>query len=367
MPASHCIPLFKVFMDRESIELVARTLDSGYLGQGPMVERFEREFEALLNLKQPVLATSSGTAALDLAYDLVGAHPGSSVVTTPFTCLATNIPLLHRGVRIIWADVDPLTGLIDPDDVASKVCEDTVAVVAVDWAGAPADYTALRKNRPPVIQDGAHSLMADTVGGDYRMWSFQAIKHLTTGDGGALLVPPENYECANLLRWYGLDRRLSSTFRCEQDVSDAGYKYGMNDIAASIGIGNIGRMWWMIGKHQKHARWLCGCVEQCSTLGCQPYNAASSYWIFPMIVKHGLRDEFIGHMASRNIFAGRVHARNDTKSCFSTPRSVSRSLCGVAAFDGSQVNIPCGWWLTPGDIDRIADAIQEFDREHRAG
>src|SRR5439155_15332209 len=94
-----------------------------------------------------------------------------------------------------------------------------------------------------------------TAGGDYVCWSFQAIKHLTTGDGGALLPPAEQLERGRLLRWYGLDRRSTESFRCCQNIREAGYKYHMNDIAASIGLENLPHAERLVSIHRSNAAW----------------------------------------------------------------------------------------------------------------
>lgn len=344
------IRLFRVFMSEGVFDLVKKTLDSGYVGQGPMVEEFEKAVCELEGIEPYLLATMSGTHALDLAYHLCEIGHGSEVISTPMTCSATNTQLLVRGARIVWADVDPYTGLIDPEDVARKCTRRTKAIVAVDWGGAPCDYAALKQLKIPVIQDGAHSLLADTEGGDYRMWSFQAIKHLTTGDGGALLVPKDKYERAYLLRWYGLDRRCGTSFRCIQDLREAGYKYGMNDVAASIGLGNISYAKNVVGKHKDNALYYVKNLKKKIY-----HNPHSSYWLFTLLVDK--RDEFISHMKSHGIEASPVHDRNDIKTCF---RYSKIDLPGVEEFSRRQVNIPVGWWLTEEERKFIVEAVNAF-------
>lgn len=346
------IPLFKVFMSDSVSSSVTKTLESGYVGQGPRVEEFEVALKDLLGLPSVPLATLSGTQALDLAYHLVGVGLNTSVVTTPMTCLATNIPLLHRGTQIIWADVSPYTGLIDPVDVRRKVREDTVAIVAVDWAGRPCDYEALRSIGIPVIQDGAHSILAPTADGNcghYRMWSFQAIKHLTCGDGGALMVPEEEYERADRIRWYGLNRREGAHFRCYQDVKEPGYKAGMNDVAASIGLANIGFTRLLVDQHRKNARYLSMRLNRV-------FYEDSSYWVYPILSER--RTELLTDLMHCGISVSEVHSRNDKKSCFHS--AIGGLLPGLDEFSRRQANIPCGWWLNPDQLNFIANVAGEY-------
>ena len=336
-------------MSLDAKERVAETLSSGYVGQGPRVEEFEAELARLLSLPYPPLATANGTQALDLAYHLLGVGPGTSVVTTPMTCVATNMPLLHRRTQIIWADVNAATGLIDPLDVRRKVRDDTVAIVAVDWSGRPCDYESLREIGIPVVQDGAHSILAPTVGGHYRMWSFQAIKHLTCGDGGALFVPEDQMERADRVRWYGLNRKDDSDYRCYQDIPEAGYKYGMNDVAASIGLANLTHTEWIVARHRENARRLSARLNL-------SIDDRSSYWVYPVLSKK--RIEFISSLMHLSVAASEVHARNDKKKCFSS--AIGGPLPGLDEFSHRQANIPCGWWLSPDDIEFVARVTGEY-------
>ena len=354
------VKLFKVFMAASAEAAVGATLDSGYIGQGPQVEEFEKQLRILEDLPRAPLATCSGTAALDLAYHLVGIHEGSEVICTPMTCSATVMPLVNRGARIHWADVSPVTGLIDSEDVLRKVSPRTVAIIAVDWAGRPANYEALRAIGPPVIQDGAHSRLSRAPMGDYRMWSFQAIKFLTTGDGGALLVPEEQQERADLLRWYGLDRHKGLDFRCAQDVLEAGYKSGMNDIAASIGLSNMYLIEDVVNKHRDHAALYDRCFPEDSDKVKKPeFVSWSSWWLYTLRVDNQAR--FIAHMAKWDIEASPVHSRVDTKTVMrAVSENWSEKLPGVNQFAYHEVCIPVGWWLTEADLQRVIDAVTDY-------
>lgn len=353
------IPLFKVAMSPEAPARVAETLTSGYIGQGEQVERFEAALQDLLDLPAPPLTTNSCTSAIDLALHLIGVGPGDCVLTTPVTCTATNSPIVNRGAVPYWVDVDPVTGLIDPskiEEAIERACRDytPVAIMAVDWGGALCNYAVLKRFGLPVIQDAAHSLTAG-IGGDYVCWSFQAIKHLTTGDGGALWCPPEQMERARLLRWYGLDRRSKADFRCEQNIQEVGYKYHMNDIAAAIGLANIRGVRGRIAAHQLNAQ------HYDQTLGspdvyCQdPPDPRSPAWLYTLLVEN--RAGFIAHMADRGIACSPVHARNDTHAAFHFPNG---PLPGVDHFASRNVAIPVGWWLTMDDRRQIVEAVHAW-------
>ena len=366
------IDLFRPFVAPEAKERVAATLtpdESGrsYLGEGPRVQEFEQAFGQLVGMPPPSLsplALNSCTSALDLACHLIGVGLGDEVITTPMTCTATNGVLVNRGAKIVWADVDPVTGLIDPEDVVRKITKRTKAVMAVDWAGRSCDYEALKGvawqrspvNVLPIIQDAAHNLFVDPNNrGDYVAWSFQAIKHLTTGDGGALLVPEHQYERARLLRWYGLDRTSSADFRCSQNITEVGYKYHMNDIAASIGLANIPHVQELVARHRENAAWYSQALQDVPGLTSPPEDPGSSWWLYCVLVDD--RASLIDHLSSRGISASPVHRRNDTHPAFFYPNG---PLPGVDHFAEHEVAIPVGWWVSEKDRARVAAAVIEW-------
>src|SRR5579871_769320 len=220
------IDLFRCMMSPEAGDAVKRVLTPDpvtgrvYCGQGPLVKKFEEDFQAATGLKSEntPLGVISCTAAIDLALHLIGVKKGDEIITTPLTCTATNGSTPLRGAGLVWADIDPRTGLIQPESVARLVNKHTKAVIAVDWAGRHCDYHALREavgHKIPIIEDAAHCIHIPRQHGDYVAWSFGPIKHLTMGgNGAALLVPNNQHERAKLLRWHGLDRESKEDFRC---------------------------------------------------------------------------------------------------------------------------------------------------------
>ncbi len=343
------IPLFKVYMAPDTPAHVATVLQSGYIGQGYQVEAFERALQVLLETATPPLTTNSCTSAIDLALHLIGVGPGDEVITTPVTCTATNSPIVNRGARPVWADVDPWTGLIDPADVVRKVTLRTKAIMVVDWGGALCDYVSLKEIGLPVIQDAAHHLSAPQ--GDYACYSFQAIKFLTCGDGGALVCPAHQTERARLLRWYGLDRRSKADFRCAQNISEVGYKYHMNDIAAAIGLANIGAVKGLIEQQKANAAYYHEQIESYQ-IQRSPLDDNSACWLYTLLPND--RDGFIAHMADHGIACSPVHARNDTHAAFHFPNG---PLPGVDHFASRNVAIPVGWWLSEADRQRVVEAV----------
>lgn len=349
-------------MSPEAGLAAARVLRSGYVGQGDVVERFEAALQRALDAPVPPLTVNNCTSALDLALHLIGVSPGDEVISTPMTCTATNTVIVRRGAAIVWADVDPVSGLVDPADVARKITAKTRAVMAVDWAGRACDYPALRALGVPVVEDAAHAYLAKRngasiarAGGDYVCWSFQAIKHLTCGDGGALLAPPEQMERGRLLRWYGLDRRSDKSFRCAQNITEAGYKYHMNDIAASVGLANLPVAADAVARHRANAAYYRGAI--CERPGiCLPTpDPGSAWWLYTLLVDE--RERFMAYLADRGVESSPVHARNDRHDAFRFPNG---PLPGVDSFAGREVAIPVGWWLTGEDRAYVARCVNDF-------
>lgn len=361
------IPMFRPLVIPGAADAVAEVLASGYIGQGPVVEMFEGAFGEVVRATEPYpLATNSCTSALDLALHLIGVERKDFVISTPQTCTATNGVIVNRKAIILWADVDPLTGLIDPASVErlNNSYGPAKAIVAVDWAGRSADYAALKANGVPVVQDAAHVGPAPLRRpcGDYVAWSFQAIKHLTTGDGGALLVPPDQHRRAKLLRWYGLDRESSASFRCAQNITEVGYKYHMNDISAAIGLANLESARKSVAAHRHHALRFTLAWEGLPGIRVAPFDPHCSYWLYTMLVAD--RDAFVAHMTDEGIETSQVHARNDRHTAFRNNALGGLELPGLDLFSAHQVSVPVGWWLTSEDEDRIIRVVQEWSEKH---
>ena len=236
------LKLFKPYVSQSAKQMVLEVLNTDYLAEGVEVKQFEYEFGKKFNKKNPV-AVNSGTSALELAYDLAGLRKGDEVITPVLTCTATNIPLVRRGVKIVFADIDYDLN-INVEDVKRKLTPRTKAIVFVHFGGnnrGLREIIQLGKERKiTVIEDAAQAVGSLYWGhADYCAVSLQAIKTLTTGDGGFLLCREERDRAkAKRLRWFGYDREEKQR-KGDTDLTEAGYKYHMNNISAAIGRGNL--------------------------------------------------------------------------------------------------------------------------------
>jgi len=356
------IPLFKVAMSECADGVVADVLASGYIGEGEKVKEFTELCAEFLD-NPYVVPVSSGTAAIEIALRLAGVGSGDKVISTPMTCLATNMPILDLGAEIIWADVEKHTGLIDRHSVESILTwePDIKAIVGVDWGGAPFE---MEITNVPLIEDAAHAWGSQICGvqvghyGRFTCFSFQAIKHLTTGDGGLLALSfKDDYEKAKLMKWFGLDREKTASMRCDQDPPLVGLKRQMNDIAAAIGIANFELAKLNIELAQQNAR-----EYDNAFLGLpfvkpvqSPYGI-SSRWLYPVLVDS--RDAFEAFLKDHEIECSQVHSRNDKKTLF---KNFERHLPGVDYFSSHQTNIPVGWWLSREERRHIIETVRSYN------
>ena len=255
------VVLFHPYIPPDAAQKVAEVLSTRWIGQGPLVDRFESEFSDFIGGTN-CLTVGSGTDALHLAYLLAGVQSGDEVICPVFTCTATNLPLLYIGATPVFADIDPLTMNISVDSIRSLITDKTKAIVTVDYGGLPCDYEPIMRIAEEfgllVIDDAAHALGAKyrnkNIGSiaDFTTYSFQAIKHITTGDGGMLAIKnPALLEKGKRLRWFGIDRVAKLGGIWANDITEVGYKYQMTDISAAMGLAGLGKIDEVLS-HRKH-------------------------------------------------------------------------------------------------------------------
>ena len=368
------IPLFKVFMAQNVEDFVLPILHSGYIGEGDQVQLFEKGISELIQ-NSNVVAVNSGTSAIVMALRLSGVGHGDYVMTTPVTCLATNEPILSFGAIPVWVDVNR-DGTMNPEDLKCKIDSMVVkpkAIMCMDWGGLPCLLSELKSISKaysiPLIQDACHSLGSSycdkPIGNhaDFVVFSFQAIKYVTTADGGALVVNNGMLKEAQLMRWFGLDRTKTADMRCTQDPVTWGYKFHMNDVAASIGLANICHLPKLISLTKRHAKAYNDSLFDLDKVWVLQTNfyRKSNYWLYT-IFADDVKD-FITYMQLNGVMCSQVHDRNDTKQMFKRKEylpDINYALPGVDYFDKHHVCIPVGWWLSDYDVEKIIDLIKRY-------
>jgi dTDP-4-amino-4,6-dideoxygalactose transaminase len=375
------IPLFKVFMSENAAPEVSKVLNSGYIGQGEKVEEFEDQLKDFFG-RDYVVTVNAGTSGLHLALEMLkkksgkwpGMEDGDEVLATSLTCTASNFPILANNLKIKWVDIDPTTLNMDLNDLARKITPKTKVIMLVHWGGYPNDLDKIKQIqedalkrfgfKPAVIEDGAHSFGSEYKGkmigshGNLTMFSLQAIKHITSIDGGLLLSPhKELHRRTKLLRWYGIDRDGDrKDFRCEADVEEWGYKFHMNDVCATVGIENLKHFKEIVSKHRENASFYDRELIDVPgvTLLKREDGHNSAFWIYSMLVEN--RDGFYKWMDECGISVSQVHERNDKHTCVQEFRTSLPSLDNTI---GKIVSIPVGWWVTKEQRKHIVESIKK--------
>lgn len=372
------ISLFKVFMSKE-LDSVTEVLKSGYITQGSKVEEFENQLKDYFNYPY-ILTLNSATSGLTLALRLLNLEAGDYVLATPLTCMATNEPILANGSKIKWVDVNPKTCNMDIEDLKSKIDDSTKAVVFVHWGGGCMNLDDIediklyaKENYDidlRVIEDCAHAFGSKydekylgTHGNNIAVYSTQAIKQLTTVDGGLIFLPNEElYNRAKLLRWFGINREQRSgggDFRMEPDVVEWGYKFHMNDVNATIGLANLPHVAMnntIVKSNVNYYRKSLANLPKITLLD-NPPKSEPANWLFTILVEN--REDFMKMMKARDIMVSAVHKRNDINTCFAEFRVDLPSLDYVSE---RMVCIPCGWWVTEVNRDKIFTVIRDWSQ-----
>ena len=354
------IPLFypETRYWQDCTDAVEEVLKSRWWGQANKVEEFEKAFSNDYHF-QYSLAVNSGSAALELAYHLIGIAEGDEVITPVLTCTATNIPLLRMNAKIVFADINRDTLLIDYKDVEHKITKKTKAIVAVTLGGLPIDkelFQIAKKHNIPVVIDAAQSLGVSEDYGDYITYSFQAIKHFSTGDGGMLVVRNiDEYKRAKKLRWFGIDReqKIEAGWQAWKnremtiDIKEPGFKFHMNDINAAIGLVMLKHSDEILEYRKKLSSIYSQKLKACHTI------AGGSFWLYGVLIKN--RDRIAHNLMHKGIDVNMVHLRNDIYSAFGGKR---QNLANMNFIEDSYLYLPLNTFITEKQVERT---IKEFN------
>jgi len=337
-------------------------LYSGQIGEGDAVYEFEAKFGQLIEQRN-VLSFCSGTAALHTALILAGVRPGDDVVSTAMTAEPTNMAVLHAGANVVWADVDPRNGNLSPSSIEERITPRTTAIMVVHYGGIPASLSAIRAvaeaHNIPIIEDAAHALGARYGGqllgahSEYVVFSLQAIKHLTTVDGGMLVCRnPSDLPRGRLVRWFGIDRQAPRT---SVDVKTVGYKYHMNNVTATIGLVQLAYIRDVVRQHVENGKYFDQALRGIPGLQLCTWDekAEPSYWFYTVLAER--RDDLSRWLAENGIASSQVHKRNDWHSLFASSRC---DLPGLDWFYARMLHIPCGWWVDAEARERIVSVIR---------
>ncbi len=365
------LPFARPEIDEATVAGVAEVLRSGWLTSGPQVKAFEAALSRLAG-GRAVRSFSSGTAALEVALRLAGVGPGDEVITTPLSWVATANVVLEVGARPVFVDVEARTRNIDLDEVEKAITPATRALLPVDLAGLPVDrdrlYAISGKKHLRVIEDAAQSFGARWRGrmlgsfGDLVAFSFHANKNLTTGEGGALVLPDEKLApLCEKLRLQGVAR--SGEDGMEVDV--LGGKWNLTDIAARVGLGQLPHLECFTQKRRSLARRYFERWDRSLECELPPEDFENSNWhmfqvVLPERSERGrepsLRADFIRRMRDAGIGVGVHYPAMHLFALYRRLGWRAGQFPHAERIGRSIVTLPLFSLMQEQDVDRVCDA-----------
>ena len=364
------IPYNRHVVEEDDVAAVCEAMRSDWLSQGPKVAEFEKALAVYCTVPFAIVF-SSGTAALEAAYFSAGINDGDEIITTPLTFVATASAALWQGARPVFCDVDIATGNIDVGQIESLISPRTKAIVPVDYAGRPVDYDALtditKRHGLLSVADASHSLGATYRGrkvgslADLTVLSFQSIKTITTGEGGAVLT--RDRAMADRLyafRMHGITRRHDDW---RYEVGELGHNYRLTDIQCALGVSQLRKVDRFVRRRLEIAReYLADFMDSLELI--MPLPAETSSWhLFPVRLRldklrsgraeifKGLRDAGIGVQ----VHYIPVHLHPMYQS-----RGYSRELCPRAVeFYESEISLPIFPTLSDKDRKQVVVTVKD--------
>ena len=363
------IPIFNTYIHPSASEKISEVLSSTFISEGEIVKEFEAELCKKLLLKN-IVTVNSGTSALHLSLDLSGISEGDEVICPAQTFVASALVILQQKAIPVFADIDYETGNISVESIKKKITNKTKAIIPVHWGGYPCDMDEInlvaKQNNLIVIEDAAHALGAtyksQAIGAlsDYTCFSFQAIKHLTTGDGGAITIGDEKkYDEAITKRWFGINRNSSSMTELGErnyNIKELGYKYHLNNYAAVLGLANLSDYKIRLRKRIVLADFYKENLASISGIKLFNYKSdrESAYWLFGLHVEK--RENFIRVLKNAGIAASVIHQRIDRNDVFG---GICKDLENQYEFDKTQIHIPIHDAIDKEKAEYIIETIKK--------
>lgn len=346
---------FSSYVSPYAYKYVRDVLSSGMLSEGQYVREFEISLEQRFKLpKNSVVCVNSGTSALHIALATLNIKHGDEVILPPLTFVSTALAVLYVGAIPVFCDIKK-DGTISPIWVAQNITSRTKAVIAVNWVGKNCDLEALQEicqiHGLKLIVDAAQSL-GHGMGGDITCLSFQATKHLTTGDGGAVICFNQgDYERARKLSWFGISKEHNLPGELGERVyslTEVGFKYHMNNIAAAIGLANLE----MFGTQMFHRNKIADIYGE-NLKYVQPLHYNSAFWAYPIWTNDVY--EFTAFCKENNIPVSNIHRGIDCHPIFSMNNIYS--LTNMRWWEEHVTHLPIHHEISENDAYEICDKI----------
>ena len=365
------IPVYRPYTDGKEIEYLKEVIDSGWWGLGPKSKEFEEKFARYIGSDYAV-GLNSATAALHLALKCIDVE-GCEVITPSMTFVTTNHAVLYNNGIPVFCDVDVDNLNIDPDKIEELITEKTKAIIVVHFGGYACDMDRImeiaKKHNLFVVEDAAHACGGEYKGkmlgsiGDFGSFSFQAVKNLSTGDGGMLVTNNKKwFERLKKLRWVGIskdtfERGAGNSYDWYYDVTELGYKYHMNDIAAAIGLAQLEKLDWMNDIRRKWSNYYRKQLEDIPEIKCPPQKK----YMFPachnFVIKVEKKDELRKYLMDKGITTGVHYYPNHFYDMY---KQYYRELPVTESIWKKLMTLPLYPAMTEKEANMVVDNIKEF-------
>lgn len=371
------IPVYRPYLGPEVKDAAASALDEGWLGLGPLTERFELALERYLELdgQRRVVATNSCTAALHLATILAGAGPGDEVICPAFTYVAGHQAVSATGADVVFCDIEEKTLGADPASIASLITSRTKAIMAVHYAGVPCDIEGIRalatEHGLRVIEDAAHAFGSrhreQRIGatGDLVCFSFGPVKTITSLEGGAIVTPdPDDVQRLQELRLIGVTADTGARYQrgrmWEYDVVRQGYRYHLGAVPAAIGLSQLA----MVETFAANRQWACRTYDGllAGTPGIEllltDWHDVVPYIYVIRLVDASERPTFMAHLKERGVASG-IHFMGAHRYSFYEGNRRD-DLSVTDAVSAQVVTLPLHPFMDVETIERVAEAVRSY-------
>lgn len=358
----------------EELAEVKEAFEYGYFGLAYKTNEFETEMAKYLDTDRHVITTSTGTNALHLAFDTIGIKPGDEVIMPSFTFVATAQAVAMCGGTPVFCEVYPDTFLMDIEDVKKKITDKTKAIVPVHYAGRPCDMDALMKIKEEtgirIVEDAAHAFGTYYKGrkigsfGDITCFSFDSIKVMTCGEGGAVVTNDDAFDdLSRQKRLLGIDRKTMHVKDWKKrswiyDVPTLGYRYHMSNINAAIGLAQIKKVDSFIARRQELCKLYDAELAGVEGIGTMPpeYDTITPF-MYVVRVKDGKRNQLKDYLMEHDIESGISYIpchhftlfQDDNNNLPVTDKIFEEVLC-----------LPMHYELSDNDVKEVVKNIKEF-------